>query len=535
MITRIYIERFGGLADKEINFSDGLNIVYGKNESGKTTISAFIRAMLYGVDTLRKRDIRENMRKRYMPPNGNVMSGVLETEEFIITRTFGASAKFDTCNAVNRFTGEVISQEKIGYTVMGMNESCFCNTFYLNKFDAYPVSEAEMMEKLSLAGHSGGEDAPYDRVCAVLDDALKMYTKRSGTVDMAAAEMYNAQETYQREDEKKKKYRELKENYDVLIKKGKAAKTELLRLQAEKEKANKQNAELRNRQKQLFAEMAEKKAEKQPINKGAAVMAVVCALIGMMFVFSYKIPILILCVCAFVPMVICLKISGIFKRREHMSQSDDARLAAIESIIAKTVQNESTDIDEKIKKINTFLIECAERIGKAETEMKSVFFDKDASEKLKKAKEKYEKVIFERDCIQMAENVLAQAYDELKCDFMPDVNKLFSQYFNRLTGGKYHSAASDRNMSISVINKSGAVLGGYLSDGTLDGANFALRLALCDKIDNENQATLVIDDAMLQYDDERVKNTLWMLSEMNRQTIYFSCREVFSNANIIKL
>lgn len=535
MITRIYIEHFGGLSDKEIIFSEGLNIVYGKNESGKTTISAFIRAMLYGVDTQRKRDIRGNMRKRYTPLNGSMMSGVLETEEIVITRTFGASSKFDTCNAVNRFTGEVIPPEDIGYAVMGMNESCFCNTFYLNSFGAYPVSEAEMMEKLSLGGHGGGEEAPYDKVCSVLDDMAKPYIKRSGAVDTALAELHKAQETYQYEEQKKKEYQELKTSYNTLVQKGKSAKTELLRLQSEKEKMNKQNIELRNRQKQLFEEMAEEKPAVSPINKGAAVMAVIFALIGMLFVFSYKYPMLILCVCSFVPMVICLKVSKIFKRRERAEQSTDARLAAIENIIAKTAKNESADIDERIKKINAFLIECAERIGRAETEMKSVNIDEQAEEKLTSAKEKYEKAVLERDCIQAAKYVLTQAYEELKCDFMPEVNELFSKYFNRLTSGKYHSAASDRDMNISVIDKSGAVLGEYLSGGTLDGANFSLRLALCDKIDADDRATLVIDDALLQYDDERVKNALQMISEMNRQTIYFSCREVFANANFIKL
>ena len=34
---------------KTITFTSGLNIVYGKNEAGKSTIHAFVRSMLFGI------------------------------------------------------------------------------------------------------------------------------------------------------------------------------------------------------------------------------------------------------------------------------------------------------------------------------------------------------------------------------------------------------------------------------------------------------------------------------------------------------
>ncbi len=537
MITRLYIENFGGLHDKEILLGDGLNIIYGRNESGKTTISAFIRAMLYGVDTERRRDIRGNMRKRYTPSSGAIMSGVLETEELVIKRSFGTSARFDTYNAVNRFTGESIPPEDIGYAVMGMNEACFCNTFYLSSFDSYPTNEAEMMDRLSDMGYNGEDGASYDKVRSVLDDMAKQYTKRSGIVDDALSQLHMAQEHYEAEKKKKQYYINLRSNYDMLVKKGESAKAELERLQKEKEKLSLQTVELRNRQRELLSDMTDDNKGEKYINPIPAVAAIVFAIIGFMFVFAYKNPLLILCVCAFVPMVICLKMSGIFKGREVNRKKVDTQLAVIERIIAKTGEAENSDIDEKIKKINDFLVECAARTGKAESELKLINIDESAEEKLEVAKNKYDKVSEEKDCINVAKYILTQSYEELRCDFMPEVNKIFSEYFNRLTGGKYHSAAADRDMKVSVINLSGVMSGEYLSGGTLDAAYFALRLALCDKMDSDNEASLVIDDAFLQYDDERVKNTVWMLSELKRQTIYFTCRENFGNVkcNLIKI
>lgn len=43
IIESIYIKNFGKLADMKINLSDGVNILRGENESGKSTLCAFIR------------------------------------------------------------------------------------------------------------------------------------------------------------------------------------------------------------------------------------------------------------------------------------------------------------------------------------------------------------------------------------------------------------------------------------------------------------------------------------------------------------
>ena len=49
-IDRAAIFRFGKLADRTVDFAPGINIVYGKNEAGKTTLHAFLTAMLFGLE-----------------------------------------------------------------------------------------------------------------------------------------------------------------------------------------------------------------------------------------------------------------------------------------------------------------------------------------------------------------------------------------------------------------------------------------------------------------------------------------------------
>lgn len=48
-ILKLELTHFGKFHLKTITFTSGLNIVYGKNEAGKSTIHAFVRSMLFGI------------------------------------------------------------------------------------------------------------------------------------------------------------------------------------------------------------------------------------------------------------------------------------------------------------------------------------------------------------------------------------------------------------------------------------------------------------------------------------------------------
>ena len=44
-ILSLHIDGFGKLHDQDISFQDGMNVVYGKNEAGKSTLHTFIKGM----------------------------------------------------------------------------------------------------------------------------------------------------------------------------------------------------------------------------------------------------------------------------------------------------------------------------------------------------------------------------------------------------------------------------------------------------------------------------------------------------------
>ena len=75
-INKIKINSYGKLKNKEINLENNINIIYGKNESGKSTLLKFILNIFYGASKNKKgRDISDF--EKYKPWDAEEYSGKL--------------------------------------------------------------------------------------------------------------------------------------------------------------------------------------------------------------------------------------------------------------------------------------------------------------------------------------------------------------------------------------------------------------------------------------------------------------------------
>ena len=91
-INKIKINSYGKLKNKEINLNDGINIIYGKNEAGKSTLFKFIINTFYGISKNKKGKEFSDFEK-YTPWVGEDFSGKIEyelnnKEKFEIYRDF---------------------------------------------------------------------------------------------------------------------------------------------------------------------------------------------------------------------------------------------------------------------------------------------------------------------------------------------------------------------------------------------------------------------------------------------------------------
>ena len=132
-ILDIYINGFGKFHGRNFSFRDGLNIVYGKNEAGKSTIHTFIRGMLFGIERQRGRAARNDLYTKYEPweSSGTYEGQIrLEHKEHIyrIERTFQKNKK--EFKIVDETAGREVEPTKsfLDDLLCGLSETAYVNT-----------------------------------------------------------------------------------------------------------------------------------------------------------------------------------------------------------------------------------------------------------------------------------------------------------------------------------------------------------------------------------------------------------------------
>ncbi len=128
--------------------------------------------------------------------------------------------------------------------------------------------------------------------------------------------------------------------------------------------------------------------------------------------------------------------------------------------------------------------------------------------------------------LELAQEVLYQASSALQRRFAPRISKRAQEYFARLTGGRYQRLSLSDDLSISASAENEDVLRStqWRSDGTADQLYLSLRLAVAGELTPD--APLVLDDALLRFDDTRLKAALAVLQEeaQQKQVLLFTCQ-----------
>ena len=132
--------------------------------------------------------------------------------------------------------------------------------------------------------------------------------------------------------------------------------------------------------------------------------------------------------------------------------------------------------------------------------------------------------------IDIAKSTLDEAFAEIRQSFGPMLNTATAEIFEKLTDGKYQSVMISRNFDINIQDSQSAnsYEWQYLSNGTIDQAYFALRLAVIGLLTKDSaEMPLFLDDIFMQYDDARTEQGLKFLNDYGKETqvIMFTCHK----------
>ncbi len=153
----------------------------------------------------------------------------------------------------------------------------------------------------------------------------------------------------------------------------------------------------------------------------------------------------------------------------------------------------------------------------------------DRDEMLRQLKRINERIVKLEDtyaALLIAQETLTAARAELQRRFAPRITQRAQKLLSRMTGGRYHSLTMSEDFSLQAgAGEEDTVHDAmWRSDGTVDQLYLALRLAVAEELTPE--APLILDDALVRFDDKRMKAAVGILKEMakDKQVICFTCQ-----------
>lgn len=180
IIRRLTIKNFGKIHEKTMKFSPGINVLYGENESGKTTVHTFLKSMLYGISRMRGRAAKTDVYSTYEPwENPSVYGGIVWFENG--GKKFRLARNFSKANQTSEFLceddGELLDIERgdLEAVLGGISEIVYENTVSVAQLKS--VTGQDLVRELQnyMASYQGTGDSSVDLVRAM--QMLKMTRK----------------------------------------------------------------------------------------------------------------------------------------------------------------------------------------------------------------------------------------------------------------------------------------------------------------------------------------------------------------------
>ena len=481
VITELYIRNFGKLSERHFYLRDGVQVISGENEYGKTTLHAFIRAMLFGLERGRGRAAAKDDFSRYEPWDdpgsyAGVMRFTCGGRSFRLERNFARQTK--QVSLVCEDDGEELSVEHGDLQMLlgGMTAELFDNTVSVGQLKAAPgqeLSDALANYAANYYETGGGE---YD-----LGKALKSLDEKKRAVRRELRDEEAAGET-----ERKK-----------LLQKSRYLEEDIRRLDAEYKEIEKTLRELPG------PERTDVHGKNRFIIGGiAAICAGVLLLLWSLWsghesgrglsavsVLTALVPVLAAVAGVF---LLAAGYAGKFRSHRNRSEADEQRRWELERIRSELREKE-------IRREN--IREQYEESEKSDSQIR-----------------------LEEQCraLELAVEELQKAAQVTAGSMERSMSRRASEIFSAITDGKYRSLETDRQRGITVWDGERKIPAGRLSRGTVEQIYFCIRMAAAEIL-TEEPLPLILDDVFAFYDDKRLESVLKWLSGQEKQVIIFTC------------
>ena len=496
--TEMILNNFGKFTEKKILLSDGINLIYGENESGKTTLHTFLKGMLYGLERGRGRASQNDTFSMYEPwDKSNYYSGVLRFScggrNFRLERNFDRYSKKAILFCEDDGEELSIAHGDLEMLLGKMDESEYENTI--------AIGQMKIATGSTLAA-------------GLKNYAANYYATGNGEINLDAAEtaLKNRKRDLEREvkeaeleKQRKRERIELEASY---------VWRDIHHMEKELDQVREEQEQFRKRKK----EMVEEHSKQAGIEEQAGMFdkwrshplelfSMIAAFVLSFVLFGRPWKFLVAVVVALAEGLYiwnCMK-DGKKKLDENKEEQEAAEHEINAGLQKADWRTEELLEDYREKKVQySNLQEQLEELD----EVSTVFKEQEV----------------QRQALDLALKTIEDLSGEMQNWLGEQMDREISEIVSQITGGKYEKLWTDDALNIQLLSSGHKIRMEQVSRGTAEQIYFALRMAAANIL-QEEKCPVILDDTFAYYDDNRLKQTLKWLSRQQRQVLIFTCQK----------
>lgn len=525
IIKQLQLKNFGKFHNTTLELKPGINVIYGENESGKSTLHSFIKAMFFGLRKQRGRAARTDEYARYTPwENPGWYEGSVRFacggKEFRLERNFRKGE--EEARLVCETDGELLSVQDGDLEVLlgGISETVFDNTVSVGQMKSRTGESLVQELQNYLSNYQGSGDGRLDveKARTALKARKKEWEDRAGE-----------REQIQEREEEKLRYESqyLREEINTLEEK---IREETIQLESEKKEVRKKEQETDRKPmeypKQQDRVVGEDRGGKDRRGKGRAVLLTggVSALL-MFAVLSVLWSVAGGVIAALLIMALSIILCFFLERCEEDIREDNTQP---DNKIGYDREQDNENLQET-QGIRQRLNQREGRIRllKSQAAEKQIRLS-NLSEELEELRREFvcdQSVQKELEAVSLARETLERLVHSMQ-DFAGETLKEeISRIFTGITGGRYQKVSVDENLQIELFTEDRHVPLFMVSSGTTEQVYLALRLAVGHILCHEEPMPVLLDETFSMYDDKRLEQTLRWLAEEKEQVLIFTCNQ----------
>ncbi|MDO5134818.1 MAG: AAA family ATPase [Eubacteriales bacterium] len=495
ILKRLTIKRFGKICHKTLELSPGINVLYGENESGKTTLHTFIHSMLFGITRQRGRGAKNDIYARYEPwespaDYGGSLWFECQGKEYRLTRTFYKENQ--SAQLFCQEEGRLLEMDEDLERLLGkVSQAVYDNTVSVGQLKS--VAGPELARELQnyMASYQGTGDCSVDLGRAM--QMLKMTRKGY-------------------RDQKEKGKREREKEQEKLQAKMEYLKGEMEELTKKQSALSQKEAGLRGKPGQetgesLMEDTLDRLRAKKAGLLAASLLGVLLGIAGLVFRpgaadqlsrlgWDFCMVLSVGAVCFFLSALRRVQ-RDLGRQRKLMIRwnAQQEKLRWNRDAIEETCQEKRMDFSNLMEEYQDYENESLLPSGEDR----------------------------EIQAIELAMATIEDISGNMQRRAGRRLRSRTSRILKEITGGRYQDVVMDEELHMTVNTQERTIPVERLSRGTLEQVYFALRMAAADLFCGGEAFPVILDDVFGMYDEERLASVLHWLEKEEKQVIISTC------------